>query len=196
MISLLTLFHFLDELCMVSSDTSSVLPILELGSRIYISIFVAGVFKGSCIGMDSSILLSETMNMSIFFCRLGTLFEFSSGEGFTLFVPATGIFKALLQITCLNKLIQPSSMTILLFFSVFIKVTYGKKTKYKIMLWINVPCPRNLAREISVADMAKLPTISNIDVAAVICALITIVLIFSLLLELDTFAGAISLEAG
>jgi len=79
---------------------------------------------------------------------------------------------------------------------VFIKITYGKTTKYKMMLWINVPCPRNLAMEISVTDMAKLPTISNIEVAAVICALSTIVLIFSLLLELDKFAGAISPEVG
>ena len=47
-----------------------------------------------------------------------------------------------------------------------------------------------------VTDMTKLPIISNIEVAAVICALITIVLIFSLLLELDTFVGAISPEVG
>ena len=47
-----------------------------------------------------------------------------------------------------------------------------------------------------VTDMTKLPIISNIEVAAVICALITIVLIFLLLLELDTFAGAISPEVG
>ena len=44
--------------------------------------------------------------------------------------------------------------------------------------------------------MTKLPIISNIDVAAVICALITIVLIFSLRVDLDAFAGAIGIEAG
>ena len=47
-----------------------------------------------------------------------------------------------------------------------------------------------------VTDMTKLPIISNIEVAAVIWALITIVLIFSLRVDLDAFAGAIGIEAG
>ena len=64
------------------------------------------------------------------------------------------------------------------------------------MLWINVPCPRNLAMKVWVTDMTKLPIISNIEVAAVIWALITIVLTFSLRVDLDAFAGAIGIEAG
>ena len=111
-------------------------------------------------------------------------------------MPATGIPKAVLQITCLNKFIQPSSITIFLFLSVFMKNTYGKNMKYKRMLWINVPYPINLAMKVSVTDIAKLPTISNIEVAAVICALITMVLMFLSVVDLDDTAGAIFLGDG
>ena len=64
------------------------------------------------------------------------------------------------------------------------------------MLWINVPYPINLAMKVSVTDIAKLPTISNIEVAAVICALITMVLMFLSVVDLDDTAGAIFLEDG
>ena len=64
------------------------------------------------------------------------------------------------------------------------------------MLWINVPYPRNLAMKVSVTDITKLPTISNIEVAAVICALITMVLIFSLVVELGDTAGSMFLDDG
>ena len=156
-----------------------------------------GVYKASRIGIESLIVSSETMNMLILFSCPETLSGFAFDEWLILFfLTATGIFRAVLQITCLNKLIQPSSITTLLFLSVFIKNTYGKKTKYKIILWINVPCPRNLAIKVWVTDMTKLPIISTIEVAAVICALIIIVLMLSLLVDLDAFAGAICLDAG
>ena len=76
------------------------------------------------------------------------------------------------------------------------KNTYGSKIKYKRMLWINVLYPRNLAMKVSVTDIAKLPTISNIEVAAVICALITMVLMFLSVVDLDDTAGATFLDDG
>ena len=47
-----------------------------------------------------------------------------------------------------------------------------------------------------VVHIAKLPTISNIEVAAVICALITMVLMFLSVVDLDDTAGAIFLGDG
>ena len=44
--------------------------------------------------------------------------------------------------------------------------------------------------------MTKLPIISNIDVAAVICALITMVLMFLSVVDLDDTAGATFLGDG
>ena len=50
--------------------------------------------------------------------------------------------------------------------------------------------------KVSVTDIAKLPTISNIEVAAVIWALITMVLMFSSVVDLDDTAGATFLDDG